>query len=137
MTFPKTLMTGLIALSLGASALVAVPAQAATMTVNPPSVQLKLGPGGVKFKFGTPDYFKKCLNDRGVLRLLDRNGYNFVRIVRSNNGDNGRNRVWATGAKHHDFYMIRVDRCSHDIRAKKLGHNDHDSFNGFTLKFNF
>jgi hypothetical protein len=143
MTFATTLTTcaraALVALSLGATALVAMPAQAATMTVNPPSVQLKLGGpgGGVKFKFGTPDYFKLCLNDRGVVRLLSRNGYNFVRIVRSNKGDNGRNRVWATGVKHHDFYMLRVDRCSHDIRARKLGHNDRDNFNGFSLQFNF
>jgi hypothetical protein len=144
----KTLKTGalgaLVAISLAASALAPTAASAAPPMMNGPHLTIggnggsvSIGAGGVHLLFGTPDYFKKCLSDNGVVRLLQRNGFHFVKIVRSSNDDNGRNRVWATGVKFFDYYMIRVDRCSKTFSTHKLGHNTHNNFNGFSLNFNF
>jgi len=134
-----------VALTLGASALVAMPAEAAMygsgpsghVTIGGPQGSVSIGTNGVQFQFGTPDYFKVCLSDRQVVRLIKRNGFYFVRIVRSSHNDNRHNRVWATAVKNHDYYMIRVDRCTHELRARKLGHNDNGDYSHFSPTFNF
>jgi hypothetical protein len=143
-TFTTGARAALVALSLGASMLAPLSAVAAppmgpgpSLTLGGPNGAVNIGPGGIKLKFGTPDYFKKCLSDNGVLRLLAKNGFHFVKIVRSSNDDNGRNRVWATGVKNFDYYMIRVDRCDRSFSTHKLGHNNKNNFSGFSLNFNF
>jgi hypothetical protein len=145
-TLVASARAALVAISLAATTLTAIPAMAAPMmhpTPNPsltlggPNGAIKVGPNGLKLQFGTPDYFKKCLSDNGVLRLLKRNGFHFVKIVRSSNSDNHRNRVWATGVKNFDYYMIRVDRCDRSFHTRKLGHNDKNDFSHFTLNFRF
>lgn len=136
MTLPTFIKTGLVALALSATSLAAVPAQAAGISFN-----FGNGPfNGVHMHFGDHNYFNYCLSDHRVEDLLeDQYGFHNVNIVRESHDDDFNNRVWATGVKHHDFYMIRVDRCSKDVNFHKIDHDDHDHFDPghIHLQFSF
>ena len=132
-SFKAGARAALVAASLAAStvAAVAAPLPGPHVTIGGPAGAVSVWPGGVHLTFGTPDYFKRCLDDNGAIRLAQRNGFSHVQMSRHNSGDDGRNRVYLTGVKRFDFYVIRVDRCAKTLDAHKIGHNDKGDFSSF------
>jgi hypothetical protein len=110
----NALRAGVVAVALvGASLAGAAPAQAQVgfqlnfgdFRAGPPSGH---GPN-VTLRFGSPDYFRYCMDDRQIFRSLRNAGYRDVNIVRSQNSTN---RVLATARKKNHWYQLRVDRCT-------------------------
>jgi hypothetical protein len=117
MSLTTAIKAGVVALALSATALVALPAQAA-----PPSFSFSLnlgGPGfpiypvkpGIILHFGDPDYFNYCLSDKQVRNLVRDNDFSHVKVSKY---ENKYNKVWVIAQSDDDdeWYMMRVDRCS-------------------------
>jgi hypothetical protein len=132
-----------LALALAAGGFVA-PTQAASLSFNFGGGGMSMGPGGpgVHFRFGDPRYFNYCLDDDGIENRLERRGWDHVHVIRHNHNDDYDNKVWVVAQDYRgDWYMMRVDRCSHDVdRVRRVhSHNDHGDFdpNSFHFSFSF
>lgn len=126
MSLSTAIKAGVVALVVGSTALVALPAQAA-----PPPFSFSLnfgGPGfpvyqpGIILHFGDPDYFNSCLSDKQVRNLVRDNDFSHVKISKY---DNKHNKVWVIAQSDDDdeWYSMRVDRCDGDV--DKVHHIDY------------
>lgn len=127
-----------VALVLGSTAMVAVPAQAASPT---PSFSFSFGvgngfspaPGGMRLHFGDSNYFDYCMTNREIVRSLRDYGYRDVQIVKEGNQYN---KVIAIGRKGSNWYQMRVDRCSGKVdRVTRLERRGNS--NGFNITLSF
>lgn len=131
MAFPKILSVAVLALTMGATAVTAMPAQAASPTF---SFQFGIGgfPNGVQLHFGDDDYFDYCMTNRQIVRALRNAGYRDVQIVREGNQWN---KVIAVGRKNGFWYQMRVDRCTGKVdRVQKVRRTSSGNFS-ITLSF--
>jgi len=129
-----------VALVMGSTAMVALPAQAAGPT---PSFSFSFGVGngfqphpGVQLQFGDRDYYDYCLSNRQIVRLLSGAGYRDAQVVKE---DNRHNKVIAVARKGSNWYQMRVDRCTGKVdRVTRLERRSpgvpNSSFN-ITLSF--
>lgn len=109
MTLMSTVKAGAVALALGATALAAMPAQAA-----PPSFQFSMdfgngGGPGMKFNFGNK-HSKMCLSDKQIVWQLQDYGFKKIKIWKSK----GYQAV-VVARWHGDWYQLLVDRCTGKI----------------------
>ena len=134
-TLKTTGRAAIIALAVGGTALVAMPAQAAS-----PSFSFSFGvgngfspaPGGMKFHFGDDNYFDYCMTNRQIERSLRNYGFRDAQVVREGNKFN---KVIAIGRKGGTWYQMRVDRCTGKVdRVTKLNRRNNNDFN-ITLSF--
>jgi hypothetical protein len=131
MTLMSTVKAGAVALVLGATALAAVPAQAA-----PPSFQFSFdfgnGGGGPGMKFNFGNKHKICLSDKQIVWQLRDYGFRNIKIWKSK----GYQAV-VVARWHGDWYQLLVDRCTGKIERAPLkkykGFGDPGV--GFTLHF--
>jgi hypothetical protein len=120
MSMLTPLKAGLVALVLSATALAAVPAQAA-----PPNFSFSLnlgGPGfglypvqpGIVLHFGDPNYYNYCLNDKQVRKLINNGDFSHAKIAKY---QNKYNKVWVIALSDDDdyWYQMRVDRCTGEV----------------------
>lgn len=139
MALPKILTAAVLALTLGATAMSAVPAQAASPSF---SFQFGLGNGGVgmyphpgsgvQLHFGDDNYFDYCMTNRQIARALSQYGFRDARVVREGNQYN---KVIAVGRKGGSWYQMRVDRCTGKVdRVTKVRRSDRGDFS-ITLSF--
>jgi hypothetical protein len=145
-SFKSAAVGAALALAIGAGG-IAAPAQAASLSFNFGGGGMSMGPGGpggpgMHFHYGDRRYFDYCLDDNGIERRLERRGYDNVHVIRHNHGDDSDNKVWVVAQDYRgDWYMMRVDRCSHDVdHVRRVhGHNDHGGFdpNNFHFSFSF
>lgn len=136
-TLKSGLRAGVVALALAGTAMVAVPAQAASPSfgfqLNLGSGSSSFGPkGGIVLQFGDADYFEVCLTNNQVRQGLRNRGYSNVKIVRESNRNN---KVWAIGKRYGDWYQMRVDRCTRKVDQVKEIYQKPD--NSFHLTFTF
>jgi hypothetical protein len=135
MAILSTLKAGVVALALAGTALVAVPAQAASPTFG---FSLNLlgggGNGGIVLHFGDDDYFDVCYTNGQIIRGLNNRGYTRVKIVRESNSTN---KVWAIGRKNFDWFQMRVDRCTGKVDQVKEIYPITNGGNTFNLTFSF
>jgi hypothetical protein len=141
----------IVALTLGAASLSAMPAQAAS-----PSFSLQLGIGndggvmGFDGKRAPRGFFpiKKCLSNSQVVRGLERYGFDDVEVVRKLSST----RVLVIGEWDWRYYSMKVNKCSGEVyEIRKLQKNrdyfldqpgkPHGGFgverDGFSFQFNF
>jgi len=141
MSISKFIKAGVVALSLGATAMVAMPAQAAPTF----SFQFGVGNGfgfggptyfgqpGITLQFGDPNYYMYCLSDSQIRKALKNNGYAQVKIVKYYNSSN---RVLAVGFKDGDWWQMRVNRCTGKVdQVQVIDQEDDGNFQLF-LNFN-
>jgi hypothetical protein len=147
MTMIQTLKTtgraALIAVAMGATAITAMPVQAAEPSGSF-SLQFgtgmggpmhfgqgfKFGNGNITLHFGDKNFFNYCLTNRQIERGLDRRGFDNVRIVKS-----GERRVVAVGKWNGRWYEMRVDRCTGKVdHVKRVKQRSNGSFS-ITLNF--
>lgn len=146
-TILQTLKTGsraaIVALTLGAAAFTAMPAQAQSFNFDfgitgkgDPSLSFGVNSG----KPGDRNFRRACLSDRQIVRGLRDADFRDVQI-----GDNlGRNRVEAFGRYGRSWYSMRVNRCTGAVdqiermrRGGNFGGNGGNNNGGFGLQFNF
>lgn len=133
--FKNTVRAGVVALTLGGTALMAAaPVQAAP----PPSFGLSFefgqqSPrGNVFLHFGDRNYFKYCLTDRQIENGLRKKGYRNIEQVRE---ERRNNKVWYVARKSGHWYQMRVDRCTGKVdRIREIHRRGNGSF---TLNFSF
>ena len=119
MSMMTTVKAGLVAIALAATSMVALPAQAASFTLN------LGGPGfgfglytvkpGITLHFGDPDYFHYCMNDKQVVKYVNRQDeFTKTKIAKY---QNKYNKVWVVTYDVYDdeWVQARVDRCDGDI----------------------
>ena len=144
MTILNTLKTSgkaaVVALVLGSTAMVALPAQAAPPT---PSFSFSFGVGngfqphpGMQLQFGDDNYYDYCLTNRQIVRLLSGAGYRDAQVVKE---DNRHNKVIAIARKGSNWYQMRVDRCTGKVdRVTKLQpRNPSRPSSGFNITLSF
>lgn len=136
-SFKSAAAAAALALAIGAGSF-AAPAQAASLTFNFGGP----GPGpGMHFHFGDPKYFKYCLDNDGIENRLERRGWDHVHVIRHNHDDDNNNKVWVVAQDYRgDWYMMRVDRCSHQVdRVRRVHRHDEGNFdwNRFNFSFSF
>ena len=140
-TMLKTLKTGgraaIVALTLGAATLTAMPAAQAQ-----PSFSFNFGLGGTgdpslsfginSGKKGDRGFRLACLSDRQIIRGLDNAGFTRIRI-----GDSlGRNRIEVFARYDGSLYSMRVNRCTGVVdRIERIRRSNNGG--GFGLQFNF
>lgn len=131
--FKKTWRAALVALTLGAATVTALPAQAQSS----PSFNFELGIGsngsGMSFRGGNRmRHFDRCMSNRQVTRGLEHYGFDDVSIVRNL----GRNRVLVIAGWGRRDYSMKVDKCSgrvYDVERLRR----RPSMPGFNFQFNF
>jgi hypothetical protein len=142
-TIKTTGRAALVAAALGATALTAVPVQAAepsgsfSLQFGPGSggpmhfgEGFRFGNGNITLHFGDRNFFKFCLTNRQIERGLERRGFDHVRIVRS-----GERKVIAVGKWGSRWYEMRVDRCTGKVdHVKRVKQRTNGSFS-ITLSF--
>ena len=107
----KTLRAAAVAIALGATAITAMPAQAASPSVN---FSFSIGGGGHHWSHGAPRWrdwsrhnrFRHCMTDRQVRHLLNRHGYRNISFERHRGPV-----VEARARKGHARYVLVVDAC--------------------------
>jgi hypothetical protein len=129
-----------LALAIGAGGF-AAPTQAASLTFNFGGGGMGPGGPGVHFRFGDPRYFNYCLDDDGIENRLERRGYDNVHVIRHNHNDDYDNKVWVAAQDYRgDWYMMRVDRCTHEVdRVRRVHRHNEGDFdpNNFHFSFSF
>jgi hypothetical protein len=130
----NTLKAGVVALALAGTALVAVPAQAASPTFGF-SLNLLGGGnnGGIVLHFGDDDYWDYCSTNKQIAAALKNKGYYNLKVVKE---DDDENDVWFLGKKNGHWYLIKVDRCSHKVVTKEV-HPIDDEDDGLHFNFSF
>jgi hypothetical protein len=138
----KSSRVALVALTLGAAAVTAMPAQAQSF-----SFQLGIGNGGDVLSFGLGNRrgfhpIRVCLTDRQVIRGLRHFGLRNIDII----DHISRNRVLVEATFHGRDYRFKVNKCTgqvYDVRRLKKHKNYDDGFNdddygtgfGFGMRF--
>ncbi len=134
-TVMKTSRAAIVALTLGAAAITAMPAQAQSEPQF--SFQLGINGGGDAQTFskgnrhGRP-HFDRCLTNRQVERGLRDYGFRNVDVIRNL----GRDRVLVVASWRNKDYAMKVDKCSgrvYDVKRLKKFRGQP----GFSLQFNF
>ena len=131
--FKKTSRAALVALTLGAATVTALPAQAQSS----PSFNFELGIGsngsGMSFRGGNKKpRLDRCLTNRQVERGLRHYGFDDVNVVRSL----GKNRVLVIAEWGIRDYSMKVDKCSGRVYdVERLRHRR--GMPGFNFQFNF
>lgn len=120
--FPKLtnlIRSTVVALAVGGAAITAVPAQAAS-----PSIDFHFGFGGGGISIGGGHY---CLSDRQVRFFLRAKGYDHIRFF------DRRGRVVGVRAERHNRdYLVWVDTCRARIVAVKRVHRNNMFDTGFS-----
>jgi hypothetical protein len=132
MSLPSSLRTfskvALVAGFIGATGMVAMPAQAAPTSS-----------GSITFSFGssTPYHFSNgrfannyCLTSSEIRSALRAKGFRKVQIIR----DFGRHRVLAVGYKNSHWYQLLVDPCTGYVEQRRVYRRSDGGFS-FTLSF--
>jgi len=129
-TLKRSGRAAVVALVLGAATVTAMPTQA--MAQSPSfSFSIDLGGGSLRFRGG--DFSRKfCLSNNQVRRELRKHGFRDIDIVRSLN----RNRVEVIARYGRNWYVLRVDRCSGQVRIVERLRRGFPG-RGFGLQFNF
>jgi len=132
MTLMSTVQAGVLAVALGAGALVAAPAQAA-----PPSFGFSFNFGngggpGMHFNYGgNPNY--ACLSDRQIFWQLKNYGFKRIQIVKSKGYY-----VIAVARYQGQWWQLAINRCTGKIKKAPLqGYSGYGSDYGITLNFGF
>ena len=134
--FKSISRAALVALTLGAATMTAMPAQAQ----SGPSFSFQFGAGndhgGMGFSFGNGHNKKwqkyRCATNWQIERGIERLGYRHADVVRNI----GKNRVLVVAQKGHRDYVMKVNKCTGDIYdVKRLKHRRGQP--GFSLQFNF
>ena len=71
---------------------------------------------------------------------VEHRGWDNVHVIRHNHNDDFDNKVWVVAQDYKgDWYMMRVDRCSHQVdRVRRVhSHDDHGDFDFNHFHFNF
>ena len=141
----------IVALTLGAASLSAVPAQAAS-----PSFSLQLGIGndggvmGFDINRAPRGFFpiRKCLSNSQVVRGLERYGFDNVDVVRKLSNT----RVLVIGEWDRRYYSMKVNKCTGEVYEIRKLQKNRDYFvgrpdrpfggfgverDGFSFQFNF
>ncbi|WP_055049259.1 hypothetical protein [Devosia sp. A16] len=134
-TVMKTSRAAIVALTLGAAAITAMPAQAQSEPQF--SFQLGINGGGDAQTFSkgnrhTRPHFDRCLTNRQVERGLRDYGFRNVDVIRNL----GRDRVLVVASWRNKDYAMKVDKCSgrvYDVKRLKKFRGQP----GFSLQFNF
>lgn len=134
--FKKTSRAALVALTLGAATVTAMPAQAQSS----PSFNFELGIGngdrGMSFGFGNNNGHRwkrdRCMTNRQVERGLEHRGFDDARVVRNL----GKNRVQVIADWGRRTYAMKVDKCSGRVYdVERLRHRRGTP--GFNFEFRF
>lgn len=130
----KTSRAAIVALTLGAATVTAMPAQAQSS----PSFNFELGIGngerGMSFSHGKKPRWDRdrCMTNRQVERGLEHRGFDDARVVRNL----GRNRVQVIADWGRRTYAMKVDKCSGRVYdVERLRHRRGTP--GFNFEFRF
>ena len=135
MSFPTFLKTGaraaVLVLTLGGTALTAMPAQAA------PSLGFSFGFGngsmfggpGVQLNFGNNNQMKWCLTDQQLRFQLRQHGWHSLQVIRS-----GKFNVIFVGQRKGNWYQIKVNRCNGNVDVRPVSKKKSGGFS-ITLSF--
>lgn len=137
MNFPTLLKTGaraaIVALTIGGTALTAMPAQAASPNLG---FSFSFGNGsnyggpGVQLNFGNSNKSKWCLTDRQLTFQLRQHGWSGLQLIRSNKF----NAIFV-GARKGNWYQVRVNRCDGNVDVRPVSRKKNGGGFNITLGF--
>lgn len=134
-TLRKSGRAAVVALALGAATVTAIPTPA--MAQPSFNFSIELDGGGLKFRGDDRDRDHRfCLTNREIRRGLRAHGFRDIDIVR----ERSRNRVEVIARFGRSWYLMRVNRCTGDVRIIeriRRGGFPRGPGGGFGLQFNF
>lgn len=132
-TFKSSGRAAVVALVLGAATVTAMPTPA--MAQSPSfSFSIGVGGGGPSFRFHSGDEdFDFCLTNGQIRRGLRAEGFRNIDIVRNLS----RNRVEVIASFGKRWYLLRVNRCTGEVRIIERLRRGGFPGSGFGLQFNF
>jgi len=126
-TFKTGSRAAIVAVILGASAVAAMPAQAAPNF----NFSFNMNDGnGVQFGFGNGPKKNYCLSEKQIFWQLKQSGWDNVKILK-NKGP----KVLAVAQWHHKWYQLVIDRCTGEVTKKPVKKFNNNSNFNITLQF--